>query len=373
MGEQLTSTAKLIAVFAVMAMAFAGFAVMGVEDQEFDASTITTSSSGYSVAYKVGEKTYTVPYETATVTLADLKALGATAPEGVEFAAWSDATNLYAAGSTLIITSEEKTATLTATFKAVTYTATFLSFDGKVLDKITGVTKVVADDGVTITDAELTDLAYEAFFIDVDREGFIFAGWEVDGKTVQTEDLGMLKATKTYKATYGIDYKVTFIDGDKTYKSCVSDLTVPDVGKRTGYTFVGWFVGDKKADPYTYNYTADVTFVAKWQNNNCYVTFMAGDEKVSVVPVLYGEKVVEPKLPAGYVAWDFDFSKAITEDITVKAIPAEPAKPTGLSDPIVLSIVIIVALVALALVALVYMKVKAGEWVIGKAKKEDTQ
>ena len=358
-----------------MAMAFAGIAVIGVDDGAVCATDAPTTSStmDYSVAYKVGEKTFTVPYATSTVTLATLKALGASAPEGTEFAAWTDMTNLYAAGSTLIISSETKTATLTATFKAIVYSATFYSFDGKVLDTVKGVTKTVGADGITITDAVPTDLAYEASFIDTFREGYIFAGWEVGGKIVETEDLGKLTATAAYKATYSVDYNVTFIDGDKTYKTTVSELTIPDVGERTGYTFVGWFVGDKKADPATYEYKADTTFVAKWQNNNCYVTFVAGEKTVSVVPVLYGEKVVEPKLPEGYKAWDFDFSKAITSDVTVKAIPAEPAKPTGLNDPIIMSAVIIIGLVALAGGAFTYNQVKKGEWVIGKAKKEDKE
>ncbi len=114
------------------------------------------------MAYKVGEKTYTVPYASATVTLATLQALGAIAPAGTEFAAWTDETNLYAAGSTLIISSETKTATLTATFKAIVYSATFYSFDGKVLETVKGVTKTVEADGTTIVDAVPTDLAYEA-------------------------------------------------------------------------------------------------------------------------------------------------------------------------------------------------------------------
>ena len=371
----MTSNTKIYAVLAVMVMAFAGIAVIGVDDGAVCAtdSPTTSSTMDYSVAYKVGEKTFTVPYASATVTLATLKALGATAPEGVEFAAWTDMTNLYAAGSTLIISSETKTATLTATFKAIVYSATFYSFDGKVLDTVKGVTKTVGADGTTITDAVPTDLAFEAFFIDTYREGYIFAGWEVGGKVVKTADLGLLTATADYKAIYSVDYNVTFIDGDKTYKTTVSELTIPDVGERTGYTFVGWFVGDKKADPTTYDYKADTTFVAKWQNNNCYVTFVADEKTVSVVPVLYGEKVVEPKLPEGYKAWDFDFSKPIVSDITVKAIPADPVKPTGLNDPVILSIVIIGALIALAFIALVIMKVQKGEWVIGRAKKEEQE
>jgi len=357
----------LTAVIAAMLMAIAGISVLTDDYADVYASDGIVELE-YSVAYKVGEKTYTVPYASATVTLATLGALGASAPAGTEFAAWTDETNLYAAGSTLIISSETKTATLTATFKAITYTATFFSFDGKELDTVKGVTKTVGADGVTVIDAIPTDLASEAAKIDVSRPGYIFAGWDVGDSVIQTKDLGLLTASAEYKATYTVDYNVVFIDGDKTYRTTVSALVIPDVGEKTGYIFIGWFVDGKHADPATYDYKADTTFIAKWQNINCYVTFVAGDETVSVVPVLFGETVVEPKLPAGYVSWDFDFTKAIVEDTTVKAIPAAPAKPTGLNDPIVLSAIIIGSLVVLAFIALLYHKVKVGEWVIGRKK-----
>lgn len=363
----MTSTKALMGAFIALAL-IAGIAFVGLAEQ--------TDADGaeYAVTYNVGDKAFIVPSESATVTLSTLKDLGATAPEGVEFAAWYDGTNKYSAGSTLIITAEDKKATLTAQFKATVFEAEFLAFDGELLKKVTGVTKIVEDDGVTIIDAVPVSLPPELIGVDVSRDGYIFAGWLAFGakEPVKTEDLGVLTEDVVYIAQYVVDYKVTFIDGDKTYVSSVADLNVPDVGERTGFDFVGWFVDGVQADPYTYVYTQDTTFVAKWQNKNCYVTFEAGDSK-TVVPVLYGEKVVEPKLPAGFVAWDYDFSKPITEDITIKAIPAEPAKPTGLSDPLILSAVIIGALIGLALIAVVVMKVRKGDWVIGRAKKEDNQ
>ena len=364
----MASTKAMMGAFIALAL-IAGIAFVGLAEQ--------TDADGaeYAVTYNVGDKAFIVPSDSATVTLSTLKDLGATAPEGVEFAAWYDGTNKYSAGSTLIITAEDKKATLTAQFKATVYEAQFLAFDGTVLEKVTGVTKIVEEDGVTIEDAIPVYLPPELAGVDVSREGYIFVGWLAAGakEPVKTEDLGSLTKNVVYKAQYSVDYKVTFIDGDKTYVSSVADLVVPDVGERTGYSFVGWFVGDVKADPETYVYTQDTTFVAKWQNKNCYVTFEAGDYK-TVVPVLYGEKVVEPKLPAGYIAWDYDFNVPISADITIKAIeepPVPPAKPTGLNDPLVLSAVIIGALIALALIALVVMKVRKGDWVIGRAKKGD--
>ncbi|MBE6524502.1 MAG: hypothetical protein E7Z65_06495 [Thermoplasmata archaeon] len=369
----------LIAVFAMLAMGFIGIAASEVSDA--DDEPVVPAVTEYKVTYTVGDRTYTVPSATATVTLKTIADIGAVAPAGVGFDVWFDGTNKYAAGSTLIISSNDGEAKLVAYWKATEYTATFISYDGKVLGvPVKGVTKTVTtnDDGTqTIADATPVDLSAVAAGLNIARQGYIFNGWLTEGaeKAVATDDLGKLTADITYSATYVVDYKVTFIDGDKTYITNVANLVIPDLGTRTGFTFVGWFVDGVEADPTDYEYKADTTFVAKWQNVNCYVTFVAGEESF-VVPVLYGEKVVEPKLPAGYAKWDFDFSKAITGDVTIKAIaeaPAAPEKPTGLNDPLTLSAVMIGVLVLLALIALFVYKVKKGDWVVGRAKKEKTE
>lgn len=356
------NSSKAIMIAAVfMVAAFAGAFIAADSDAD-----------SYSITYKVGDKTFIVPNEdpsSATVKLKTLAEIGAAGEDDKTFTAWEDdAGNTYVAGSTYIIdtTGGKVTATLTAQFDWTVYTAIFKDADGKVLDTITG----TMEDG---TGKDLSALAPEAPELD----GLIFAGWLADGaeKATAVEDLGKLKADATYTATYTVDYIVTFIDGDKTYISSVSDLTVPDLGERTGFTFLGWFIGTEQEDPELYDYNADTTFTAKWEPVNVYVTFEAGSFSTKVA-VLYGETVVEPALPSGYTGWGiknadgtitaFDFSKAITEDMTVVGIAAAPAKATGLSDPITMTIAIIIGTLVLVGIAGVIVLQRKGKIVIGR-------
>lgn len=340
-----------------MVAAFAGVVLVG--NDETDAE----ETPSYSVAYIVGDRTYTVPSDTATVKLKTIDELGASAsiPEHKTFVQWyaldGETKTCYEAGSTLILTAG--TNTIYAELKDTVYTATFKDRSGAVIgEPVTG----------TYDSVSLAAKAPKAPAID----GMIFAGWLADGadKTVQTKDLGMLVADVAYTAIYTVDYKITFIDGDKTYYTCVSKLTVPDLGDRTGFTFLGWFIESAEgpvqvADPANYKYTADTTLTAKWEPMNVYVTFIAGAYETTVA-VLYGQTVVVPELPEGFVAWDFDFSTPITEDITVNAIAATPAEPTGMSDPVVMTLVIIVGALALAGVAGFVVLLRKGKIVIGR-------
>lgn len=337
-------TVLAVAVF-IMA-AFAGAIIVG---EDTDAET-----TGFSVSYIVDGKTYTVPQEAGddvtagTVSLATLTALGATAPEDKTFTVWNtseDGTGTsYTAGSTLILDPDTKTATLYAQFKWTTYTATFADADGKVIKTITGTAETPVSLSVDAPTAP-------------EVEGKIFAGWLAAGaeKPLKNSELGTLSGDITFTATYVIDYKITFIDGDKTYISKVSDLTVPDVGERTGYTFLGWFVGTEQvSDPTAYTFAEDTTFTAKWEPINVFVTFSAGSFS-TVVAVLYGQTVVEPALPDGFSKWDFDFTKPIIEDTTVVAI-AEEVKKTGLDDPMTAITLAMVGLFACMVIAVLILR-----------------
>lgn len=367
----------MIAVFALMITAFAGV-TMCVNDSE----AVEDTPVAESVSYIVGDKTYNVKLtedeKTAkAVTLQTLEKLGAKADAGMKFVAWTCDGKTYAAGSTFIVGSAVPE--LTAKFQAVTYTATFLAEDGKtIIDTVTG--KIKTDGGEAATPVKLSTVAPSGDEVAVD--GKIFAGWMVEGadKAIATADLGDLTADVTYTATYVTDFDVIFIDGDKTYYSSVSELTVPDLGDRTGFTFLGWYVGATQVgiaqeDFEDYVFTEDTTFVAKWEPVNVYVTFTAGSFSTQVA-VLYGQTVVEPALPSGYVGWGieaedgtvtaFDFSSAITEDMTIVGIAAAPAKATGLSDPIVMTLAIILGtLVLVGIAGLVVLK-RQGKIVIGR-------
>lgn len=353
-----------------MVAAFAGALIAADEGDAEDAS--------YSVAYKVGDRLYTVPSTSATITLKTIDELGASAsiPAHKAFVEWYTSDddgvtekNKYAAGSTLIL--DTTTITIYASIDWITYTATFEDADGRIIGKpITG----------TMETGKQVNLAKSAPAAPA-VEGMIFAGWLADDADlpVAKADLGTLNADVTYTAVYTIDYAVTFIDGDKTYISSVSDLTVPDLGERTGFNFLGWFVeidGEFiQVDPESYPILEDTTFTAKWEPVNVYVTFEAGSFS-TVVAVLYGQAVVEPALPSGYVGWGtkaadgtvtaFDFSKAITEDMTIVGIAAAPAKATGLSDPITMTLAIIIGTLVLVIIAVFVMMLRKGKIVIGR-------
>lgn len=338
-------SSRYYSVLAVAVLAMAAFAGAIIVGEDTDAEEAT----GYSVSYIVDGKTYTVPYENGTVALSTLADLGATAPKDKTFTAWKQTKDgvetSYTAGSTLILDSTSKTATLVAQFEWTTYTATFKALDGTTIKTITGTAQ---------TPVSLSTEAPAAPAVD----GKIFAGWLAAGaeKALKNAELGTLSEDIAYTATYVIDYKVTFVDGDKTYISKVSDLTVPDVGERTGYTFLGWFVGTEQvADPTAYAFTEDTTFSAKWEPINVFVTFTAGSFSTTVA-VLYGQTVVEPALPDGFSKWDFDFTKPITEDITVVAIESEKPAPSGLSNPMTAITVALAGLLLCIIVAVLILK-----------------
>ncbi len=349
----MNSKIATIGIFAVLAVAaFAGILV---------ASDASAEGETYTVTYEVDGMSYSTTQTDTALTLPTLEAIGAKA-EGKTFGGWEMGGAVYSPGSQVTLT--ETTTVFTAKLTDTVYTATFKQGDA-VLEIVEG------------TLAEQVDLAKEIAALVPTAEGKIFAGWQIDGKgdIIKTADLGILKGDVTYVAAFTVDFVVTFIDGDKTYVSHVSDLTVPDLGERTGFTFLGWFIGTDQVDPLTYNIVADTTFTAKWEPTNVYVTFEAGSFSTKVA-VLYGETVVQPALPAGYIGWGvknadgsitaFDFSTAITKDMTLVGIPAAPAKASGLKDPIVMTIAIIIGTLVLVMLAVFVMMVRKGKIVIGR-------
>ena len=350
---------KILTVMAAIAMvACVGFIACDAVDAEGEESSVVS----YSVSYVVDGKTYTVPATGATVTLATLDAIGAKAPEGMTFTGWNSAQTLdgtkYNAESTFIMVEGETSVIMYAEFAYTVYTAQFVAYDGvTVLKTVTG----------TVETGKVVALSEQAPAGDaIAREGYIFAGWLAAGmdKPVQTAGLGELRADVTYVAQYTVDYRITFVDGDKTYNTCISAMVIPDVGDRTGFTFLGWYTveGVQVIDPASATYAADTTLTAKWEPVNCYVTFVAGDWQTTVA-VLYGQTVVEPALPEGYSGWDFDFETSITSDITVEAIEAPEPEPTGLDKDSNRILLILGGLFVVVLLAVLYLnrdKVSAG-------------
>ena len=200
-----------------------------------------------------------------------------------------------------------------------TYTVTFDSDGGSEIEPVT------VKDGEKVTKPEA----------DPTKDGYTFKGWfngdtEYDFETAVTANI-------TLKAKWEVvvvNYKVTF---DSDGGSEVAAVEVKDGEKvtkpaadptKTGYTFKGWFIGDKDYD-FEKAVTANITLKAKWEVVTYTVKFDSdGGSVVESAKVNHGEKVKKPADPTktGYTfkGWlngetVYDFEKAVTADITLKA------------------------------------------------------
>ncbi|WIF89280.2 InlB B-repeat-containing protein [Acholeplasma laidlawii] len=199
---------------------------------------------------------------------------------------------------------------------AVTYTATYSSETNKYT--------------VTFKDYNDTELKSESVEYgkaatapaDPEREGYTFAGWDVDFDNV-TVDL-------TVTATYEIKtYTVTFVDEDESVleTQTVEYGTTPEYKGETPtkgataeftYTFSGW-------TPEVSEVTGDVTYTATYssETNEYTVTFKDyNDTELKSETVEYGKSAPAPSDPerTGYTftGWDVDFDN-VTGDLTVTA------------------------------------------------------
>ncbi|MBO6062242.1 MAG: InlB B-repeat-containing protein, partial [Clostridia bacterium] len=259
----------------------------------------------------------------------------ATAPEnpsreGYTFMGWScDFTNVTC------------DITVTATYSMNTYTVTFVDWDGTVLKTETvnyGASATAPADPV--------------------REGYTFAGWDVDFSFIT----GNLIVTATYTENTTpvptatpvptpdptatpeptaeptpepVYYTVTFVDWDGTVLSTQqveegASATAPADPSREGYTFIGW-------DTDFAAVTGDLTVTAQYSVNTYTVTFVDWDGTVlKTETVNYGGSASAPADPSreGYtfIGWDTDFAN-VTGDLTVTALYEQDPEPTEPPQP----------------------------------------
>lgn len=231
--------------------------------------------------------------------------------------------------------------------------------------KDTDLAKFAEAIGATYT---TTDDKPEAVAIDkLVLDGFEFKGFvDKDGKSVSFDGLiATATATKqnssdtvwtlgsaepaVYTAVFEPIYNITFIvDGTKTFE-CKSNAFVQPIDPvKANYTFMGWAVDGKIVStveagkitiPADYEFKADVEFTAVFEPVQLTITLVVGEFE-STQPALYGQTITAPGLPTGYGCWatktvemkdgaevitytPFDFSKPITENITLYAQLAE--------------------------------------------------
>ena len=187
---------------------------------------------------------------------------------------------------------------------------------------------------------------------DPTRDGYDFLGWflgteKFDFSTAIKENIKLEakwisktdENNKTHTITLDIDGKKEEVKTDAS--GILSGVEEP---KKSGYKFIGWYIGDEKVD-FTKPFEKDITIVAKWEkiksNTNSSttkeeqtvtkytVTFDSnGGSKVSKQTVEAGKVATKPSNPkrSGYTfkGWflngtEYNFSNKITKNITLKA------------------------------------------------------
>lgn len=153
-------------------------------------------------------------------------------------------------------------------------------------------------------DGKLTDSVPSTFTIkdeiilpDAEKLGFDFMGWIINDDDTPTK--GIIIKNKTEDLTFRAcflphDYKVSLdVDGgiyladtsfDVTYLTSFT-LQTPT---KLGFTFVGWTYDNKVITDFTYNYTTDVTLVAKYEVNTYTISYnLNGGSLSSANPTRY--------------------------------------------------------------------------------------
>lgn len=303
----------------------------------------------YEIQYSVDGAVQSFTGTSATVTLKSLEELGAKAPEGKTFAGWEqDGTGItVAVGSTVTLKGTGEQATkFIAKFVTTQVVITFV--DGTETIK----TETI-DYNSIVTGPE-----------DPEKEGYVFEGWNPD-------IVSPAKESATYTAQWRQIFDVTWVVDGTTISTGTTEsiltMEIPADPVKAAHQFTGWFDKDGKIFDEDYEFTAAVTFTAAFRADTYVVTFVYGDDETvfTTQTVEHGALVSEPVLPKGYVAWDYDFSKAVTGAITIKAIAAEPAPGMSTGTQIMIYIAGVIIVIGLLMGA---WGIKTGKIVIGKKK-----
>ncbi len=189
-----------------------------------------------------------------------------------------------------------KNITLDAIWEIITYTITY-HMDGGTISEENPSTYTIETTTFTLNDPTKT--------------GYIFEGWYDDSSFAK-------KVTRIAKGTVGdLDlyakwkkpYNITYIlNGGTNSDDNPSDFTIFDEivlsdPTKDGYTFLGWYNGDKKVEKIEKGSMADVTLEAKWSANLYTLSITSEDTSKGTASIVSGQ---------GYT----------DEEITVKAIPS---------------------------------------------------
>lgn len=178
----------------------------------------------------------------------------------------------------------------------------------------------------------------------LEREGYLFNGWLLDGELVTEkfylhEDV-ILRADwiKEEDKTYEVSFKLNDGQGNDYVVNVVENgsLSKPTDPVRDGYKFLGWYYNDKLYDFDTV-VTADMTLVAKWEKvestaKSYTVTFNlnGGSGSIEKQMIKEGSTVIKPSNPTRsnykFLGWytstkeEYQFNKKVSADLELYAL-----------------------------------------------------
>ena len=172
--------------------------------------------------------------------------------------------------------------------------------------------KFVMDDGETLVGTAQTVAQGGVFTIpnDPQKEGWTFVGWIKEGETeiynMKAANARVVNSDLAFKASFTQNtYAIKFMDGETEVGTTQNlhygdTLTVPTAPSKVGYTFDGWYVGEKKVDFEAEGAKVvkdNATYTAKYSINVYTLTFY-GEDGTTVIETIsknYGEAVVFPE------------------------------------------------------------------------------
>ncbi len=201
-----------------------------------------------------------------------------------------------------------------------------------------------------------TMLTKDITLVNPTREGYTFIGWTGTGLDTPTMSVTIKKGSmgnRSYSANWKAnEYTITFdteggdVDSESATVSFGSNVSLP-TPTRPGYTFEGWYVGDKLYSDGNWSDTDDLTLTARWTVNSYVITLVDvvkrypgvvvsfdynyPDAEVNTVELSNGDVLEYPTNPTrdGYVfaGWYIDsdcteaysFMGEITDDMTLFA------------------------------------------------------
>lgn len=313
----------------LLAAACAGIILV---DEESDAVAVGTITS---VSYTDGDgntRTTAIENDVTTLTILTPEAAGIPS-EG--FLYWTTESGVvYNPDSTIAVAGiadgdvNEGVFTLTAEYEEPSTTVDFIGNDEELIGAGQTPGSVTVPEAPAVAGMHFIGWLYSG-------DGKIYQVYDGEAPEGVKDDIADVKDTakagETFTAQYIPVYTVSWVvDGATIATGDTVTTNQPVDPSKEHYTFIEWKDANGVAYSEDYEFTGATTFTAVFEANLITVTFVAGEQTVGTVEVRYGNTVNALALPEGYSAWAvdaegtaaFDFSKAITEEITIYAVAA---------------------------------------------------